>query len=141
MSVERATSLQDLELLLASLRRVGMIVALIGGMSRPGGTTAVVPPWAKPGPAVDVAVPSNRHVVGVLEPVDDRKPHRAGLSRKRAQGRPEAFPEREPPLHEHRLTRAALDWTASPPDAITPTQTRGDIPNVQHSEAIRGESH
>jgi hypothetical protein len=74
-SGERATFVQDLEALPASLRCVGMIVAPIGGMSRPHGTVGVVPPWARRGPAGYVDVPSNCHVVELLEPVDDGRPH------------------------------------------------------------------
>jgi hypothetical protein len=140
-SVERATFLQDLEAPPASSRRVGMIVAPIGGMSRPSGTTGVVPPRAKGEPAGDVDVPSNRHVVEVLDPVDDGMPHNAGLSGGRTQGRPAALPERARRLHELRLTRAAMDCTSAPPDTITATHTRRDVTDVQHIGASRGEPH
>lgn len=117
-SVERATFLQDLQALQASSRRVGMIVAPIGGMSRPGGTTGVVPAWVRGGPAGDVDVPSNGHVVEVLDQVDDGRPHHTGLPRGRSQRRPAAFPERARRLHELRLTRAAMDWQSGRPTQL-----------------------
>jgi hypothetical protein len=34
-----------------------------------------VPPWVRRAPAGDVDVPSHGHVVELLEPVDDGRPH------------------------------------------------------------------
>src|SRR5262245_50688793 len=64
-----------------------------------------------------------------------------GRSRPRTQGPPAVPPRRERRLSGLRRTRAIMDWTILPRDAITPPHSRGDITHALPRAASHGEPH